>query len=510
MASPQPAAHPWHKELPRLGSDAEFAALRRVFHDSGYSADGLKRHLGVAALEDYKTPPAELLEALPLTQPIDALIRLFLDAVYVDESALARALPADALAALWSLNVLARNPHLTGQCYSNFSIPPVFSMLTVMDRAAGPDGASCALPADVVYPAVVENTRDFVAGIPDTSCDALLDLGTGTGIAALEGARYARHAWGTDIIARPVRFAEFNRRLNGLDNMTTLLGDLYEPVEGLTFDRIVTHPPYVPARKTGLIFRDGGEDGEQIVRRVVEGLPRFLRPGGRLYSQHLASDRQGEPYEQRIRKWLGPQRAEFDVVVIAMQLCEPKEFLSRQLNVIKRDPDDVNFWMEMWEANKTEFLVYSWVLVRRHDGSRPPVTARANAGKGYQPRHREWLLDFESECASPGGTNMLLASKPVVSPHCELLVLNRMRDGHFNPEEFQTRTHQPFDNSAQVEGWVAELIAECDGTRSGQDHFDRRVAQGILPPNASIEDFAGVLRWLISNGILRLPERPLD
>ena len=235
----------------------------------------------------------------------------------------------------------------------------------------------------MVYPAVVENTRDFIAGIPDTPCDALLDLGTGTGIAALEGARYARHCWGTDIIARPVRFAEFNRRLNGLDNMTTLQGDLYEPVEGLTFDRIVTHPPYVPARKTGLVFRDGGEDGEQIVRRVVEGLPRFLRPGGRMYSLHMASDRTGEPYEQRIRKWLGRQQAEFDVVVITLQIHEPKDFLGRQLNVIKRDPGDVGFWMEMWEANKTEFLVYSWVLVRRHDGRRPPVTARAHAGKEY-------------------------------------------------------------------------------------------------------------------------------
>jgi SAM-dependent methyltransferase len=510
MASPQPTSHPWHKELPVLGSDAEFATLRRVFLESGYSTAGLKRYLGVAALDEYKTPPADALDAQPVGRPIDALIRLFLDAVYVDESALARALPADAVAALWSLNLLARSPHHAGQCYSNFSLPPAGSVLTLMDRAAGPDGAMCALSADVVYPAVVENTREFVAGIPDTPCDALLDIGTGTGIAALEGARYARHAWGTDIIARPVRFAEFNRRLNGLANMTTLLGDLYEPVEGLTFDRIVTHPPYVPARKTGLIFRDGGEDGEQIIRRVIEGLPRFLRPGGRLYSLHMASDRTGEPYEQRIRKWLGPQQAEFDVVVIAMRIHAPKDFLGRQLNVIKREPGDVNFWMEMWEANKTEFLVYSWVLVRRHDGSRPPVTARAHAGKGYQPRHREWLLDFESQAASPGGVAMLLAAKPAVSPHCELVVLNRVRDGHFSAEEFQTRTHQPFDNSAQVEGWVAELIAECDGTRSGQEHFDRRVALGVLPANASVEEFAGVLRWLISNGILRLPEWPLD
>jgi SAM-dependent methyltransferase len=510
MSSPQLAAHPWHQQLPRLGSDEEFAALRRVFRESQYSTEGLKRHLNVAELQDYKTPPVEVREMQPVARPIDALVRLFLDAVYVDEASVARALPADAVAALWSLNLLSRSPAHPGMCYSNVSIPPVGGVLTIMDRAAGPDGAICPLPGDVVYPAVVENTRDFIAGLPDTPCDAMLDIGTGTGIAALEGARYARHCWGTDIIARPVRFAEFNRRLNGLDNMTTLQGDLYEPVEGLTFDRIVTHPPYVPSRKTGLVFRDGGEDGEQIVRRVVEGLPRFLRPGGRLYSLHMASDRTGEPYEQRIRKWLGSQQAEFDVVLVTLQIHVPKDFLARQVGVLKREPGDVGFWLEMWQANKTEFLIYTWVLVRRHDGSRPPVTARVNAGKEYRPRHREWLLDFESDAASPGGTAMLLAAKPVLSPHCELVVLNRVRDGRFNAEEFQTRTHRPFDNSAQIDGWVAELIAECDGTRTGHDLFNRRIAEGVLPAGADPAEFASVLRWLISNGVLRLPDRPLD
>jgi hypothetical protein len=114
MASPQPDSHPWHKELPRLGSDAEFAALRRIFRESDYSTEGLKRHLNVAELREYKTPPAEVRDAQPVERPIDALIRLFLDAVYVEEAALARALPGDVVSALWSLNLLARSPHHQG------------------------------------------------------------------------------------------------------------------------------------------------------------------------------------------------------------------------------------------------------------------------------------------------------------------------------------------------------------------------------------------------------------
>ena len=35
---------------------------------------------------------------------------------------------------------------------------------------------------------------------------------------------------GGDIAARSVRYAEFNRRMNHIDNVTMLQGDMYEPV----------------------------------------------------------------------------------------------------------------------------------------------------------------------------------------------------------------------------------------------------------------------------------------
>ena len=171
-------------------------------------------------------------------------------------------------------------------------------MVLASDRVSSLDRAPLPPDADVVYPAAIENTVAFMSTLPETPCDALLDVGTGSGVAALDGARYARHAWGTDIAARSVQFAEFNRRLNGIQNATMLQGDLYAPVEGLTFDRIVTHPPYVPARKNTMIFRDGGEDGEQILRGIVEGLPRFLRPGGRFYTLVVAADCEGQWFEE--------------------------------------------------------------------------------------------------------------------------------------------------------------------------------------------------------------------
>ena len=209
---------------------------------------------------------------------VEAMIRLFCDCIYVREDELERLLPNRGLATLWSFDLIARDPDMPGMVFATCAILPIGRDLTVCDRGNAPDGARCPLPPDVVYPAIFENTREFIDRLPDTPCEAMLDIGAGTGIAAMRGARCATHVWASDISSRCELFTEINRRLAGLENLSVVVGDMYEPVAGLTFDRIVTHPPYVPAKETGLIFRDGGQDGEQIIRRVVEGLPQYSAP----------------------------------------------------------------------------------------------------------------------------------------------------------------------------------------------------------------------------------------
>ena len=56
---------------------------------------------------------------------------------------------------------------------------------------------------------------------------------------------------------------------------------------------------------------------EQILRRLVEGVPRHLRPGGSFYTFVTAADCEGQPFEDRLRLWLGEAQAEFDVVLAA-------------------------------------------------------------------------------------------------------------------------------------------------------------------------------------------------
>src|SRR5262249_44210710 len=143
-----------------------------------------------------------------------------------------------------------------------------------------------------------------------------LELCSGSGVAALiAGKNFARRATAIDIAERSTRFAEFNARLNGLANVAALAGDLYAPVAGRQFDVITAHPPYVASFGTEMIYRDGGEDGEQISRGIIAGLAEHLRPGGLFYCHCMMTDRKGAPLEQRIREMLGPRHEEFDVVL---------------------------------------------------------------------------------------------------------------------------------------------------------------------------------------------------
>jgi release factor glutamine methyltransferase len=118
-----------------------------------------------------------------------------------------------------------------------------------------------------------------------------VDLCTGCGAiaATLAGERPRARVLATDLDERAVACA----RANGVD---ARLGDLFEPLPaGLdgAVDVLVAVVPYVPTDDLRVLQRDtfafetataydGGPDGARLLRRVVAGAPRLLRPGGAL------------------------------------------------------------------------------------------------------------------------------------------------------------------------------------------------------------------------------------
>ena len=85
-----------------------------------------------------------------------------------------------------------------------------------------------------------------------------------------------------------------NIEVNGLDASRAhiAIGDLFAPVEGLTFNIIACNPPYIPeGRKLPKGVADyeparalyAGADGLELIRRIASELPARLTQGGQAW-----------------------------------------------------------------------------------------------------------------------------------------------------------------------------------------------------------------------------------
>jgi release factor glutamine methyltransferase len=122
-----------------------------------------------------------------------------------------------------------------------------------------------------------------------------LDLCTGSGCLALSLAREFRDAqvYGTDTSATAIHYAQENAALNGIKNITFIKGSLFEPVKELTFDLIVSNPPYIRSNDIKDLqpeIKDwepqdalnGGKDGLDYYRDIISAARNYLNEEGYL------------------------------------------------------------------------------------------------------------------------------------------------------------------------------------------------------------------------------------
>jgi SAM-dependent methyltransferase len=482
-----------------MGTPDDFATLRDFLRAAGYSTREICRRYGCETIYDFRT----ILEGRPaapeLGDPVDVLVRLFMDAEPVECEVVHTLLRPDGLAALRTLALLEEDGR-TGQCRGTVLLYPTEGLVIASDLGARRQSAE----ADVVYPAITTNTRRFISSLPTTPCESFLELCAGTGIAALLAAPQARHAWATDITERSTAYARFNAALNDITNVTAAQGDLYDAVPGLTFDRIVAHPPYMPSSEQRYLFRDGGQDGEQITRRIVAGLADYLRPGGSFFCTCVLTDRKGAALEDRIRAMLGDRAPEFDVIVGLVASFHPTEYYCRVAVDGRIDFDEVGRRHATFRQLEVDRIVYCSLMLRRRAANRPVATVRRQVGPQTRGESFEWLAAWEEAATDPALAARLLDTSPIATPNMRMRLLHRPLDGQWMPTECTLETAAPFVAEAKCPPWVAALIAQCDGTRSVRELLRFLQENGAIPPEAPSEEFAQLVQRFIGCGFLEI------
>jgi len=127
----------------------------------------------------------------------------------------------------------------------------------------------------------------------------IIDLCTGSGCIAVSIALELANpsVWATDISEKALKIAEENaRRLGASGRVTFLQGDLFSPVSDRLRGKaqmVLANPPYITGKDMANLAPEvagfepkealyGGEDGLDIIRRIIRTAPSYLVEGGLL------------------------------------------------------------------------------------------------------------------------------------------------------------------------------------------------------------------------------------
>jgi methylase of polypeptide subunit release factors len=484
------------------------APIRALLADVGFTESAVCSRVGAESIYDFNAIHEGREIALELNDQLDVLIRLFMDAELVERAAIERILGAEALQTLEGAGFIATAASDSSRCHGEFLLYPTASLWIASDFTIIPGEATAHLADDAVYPAASKNTRHFLSSLPKTPCENFLELCAGTGIAALVASKYSTHTWATDITARATAFARLNIALNGITNCSAAQGDLYDAVPGQTFDRIAAHPPYMPSLEQKYIFRDGGDDGEQVTRRIIAGLSTYLRPGGRFYGTCILTERTNAPVEQRLRAMLGDRESEFDVLVLTYRTFDPTDYYFKLALQGRASLDEVVQRHEIFRSLSVEQIIYSSMVIERHAEPRPSYTARRQVGQGVGIQEVDRLMAWKAESNAPHSLERLVEAPLLASPHARMRLEHALEGDRWVAKECLVFNAVPFVVEAKVPAWSATIIARADGQRTTRDHLDFLKKSGVIPAQVPELEFAQFIRSLVDGGFLLLSQHP--
>lgn len=483
----------------RQAADEVFARIRDLFVRSKFNEDSVEAQTsGTEAVFTVYPDGCVPVDA----DAAETLIGLFLRAGKATKFLLSDKLGAQGFEDLLEVGLL--QPAEEDSYLATMRIRPMYGLYIVSDLWDVTAGPNQGLPDDVVFPPDIANTLSYLSYLPLTPCERFLEACGGAGAAALVAAqRYAKQAYSFDITERSTACAAFSARLNGLPDFEARCGDAFAPAAGLQFDRIAAHPPYVPVLRHTWIYQAGGPDGEHITRKHVEELPTVLAPGGRFYCRALGTDRLNEPFEQRVRQWLGTHSDQFDVTILVLRIMDPMASVMQAILRKRMTIDDLPLWEKQMEALKILRFLPMWLVIQRHEQPRVPFTVRRMRSKYTGPGELDWLLKWETARANGQAEQAILMS-PLTAAPVSHRVRNEIQEGEWRMVSQQLRVDFPFECEWDVDSMAVFLLPRCNGQITGLQLLRSLIQEGLVRPDADPRRFASVLAELVSGGFLRV------
>lgn len=343
----------------------DYPRVRAVFRSAGYTDEGITATLhaeGLTAVALKRLPP--LLRRTAGGTPLETLIRLFILGVTVEEAAVVRAVAPMSGEQWVRLGLLE---HHDGGLRATIQVRCYEDLLVAWDFSLGLRGV---LRNDYVM-GISASTLTLASLTVRRPGGSALDLGTGSGFQAFLAARHSAHVVAVDKNPRAVLITRFNARLNALDNIEVLEGDLFEPVHGQTFDLIASNPPFIISPDNSYLFLHSGLRGDEICQAVAGQAPAFLNEGG--FCQFLANWAvlRDTDWQERLASWF--EGSGCDVWVLRRATQPADEYATIWIETGERE-EPAEFatffdnWMAYYEREGIEAVGSGLITMRKSSG----------------------------------------------------------------------------------------------------------------------------------------------
>jgi hypothetical protein len=478
----------------------EIARLREALLTASFNADRILETLGVKSMRELTELSAEnAIERTAGDDPLHVFLRLFV-----------AGLPCRSEAARAAFEPLSLERCADGGLLSLRNDEVIADVgMTATD--------GLILAFDRLWPGQFEEPEDYVMGPSDSArylsrfmipepCDRSLDLGTGCGLLALLEAGRSGHVVASDINPRATAFTVFNAHLNALDNVETVVGSLFEPLKGMVFDRIISNPPFVISPEHRLIYLTGGMRSDGLCRRLATEAPAKLADEG---------------WFQMLCNWVEPEEGEWfdgigqwftgsgcDTWVMRHSTRDTETYARSWMRMgsrgkAARDPERLETWLQYFRQEGIHSIGQGLVTMRKRRGSNwfrafdGPPTLRGSVGGIVVERIK--AIGFLARCENE---STLMDSVLTASSNAHLTVECVPVSGAWSQIRAELRMAQGLAYVEEVDAYVAELVAACDGKRRLREAID--CAAGRLGwSTADVPDATpGLVRQLIEEGFL--------
>lgn len=471
----------------------DFRRMRDVLAEAGYTHDALKGRGDMAPAAGPLAAAAQRRRTAGGT-PLDTLLRLFAYGLPVSLDEARQALSPMTPAQWAEAGLLtASGEEVSGRV----QIIPHEKL----------DGGALWLASDMVGRDRAGIHAQYVMGAAGSSrtlagltlrhpARRTLDVGTGGGIQALLAASHSDTVCAVDRNPRAVKFAAFNARLNGLDQVVCLEGSWFEPVAGRRFDLIIANPPFVISPESGYLYRDSGMPGDTICREIIQQAPAFLEAGG--WCQMLCNWAHvaGQDWRERLAGWVADTGC--DAWVLRAETEDAASYARLWLeNTASRDAGAAAYdgWLDYYAHEGIEAISLGLITLRRSGHETPwfrvddgPETLAPPCGEAVRGRFAR-----EDALRDAGGEAAFWDLPVRASPDARLETQFVPGPDGWTVERTQLRLARGLAYVESVSPRVAGLVTQCRAARplrglvndadpAEQDALRRLFARGLLVP----------------------------